>query len=469
MEPSNECPVCISTYNNTTRKKVKCYCKFEVCSGCCKQYLLELNTDPRCMNCSVIWTPNIIIENINYTFYSQKLKSHLMNLYLIKEKAKVPQMQYKASLLNRESLLFNKIKENKKSIIIYKQQIDLYRIAYYNNYSQNENFIEFKIINDHLSKIEHYNTEIEQYKFELGAINAHLIKDKNNVSSIRRQFLFRCKNDDCGGYIEDSSYKCKTCNMKTCNDCYVIISDENHVCNEDNIKTAKFIKNSTKNCPKCAIPIYRSIGCDNMWCTECHTSFNWKTLIINNNKYIDNPHYFEWQRLNTGTVDRNPNEGCITQYGDCIDLLRNSKNPKLSNYDKNVLCTLCSAMEHNRHIIYAKYQRDPAENDTELDNLRMNYVRNIISLSQWKLKLFAFHKRLYFRRDICNVIEIYISTTLAILVESCNNLSFSEVIAQLKNITKYSTCELEKIHTYYKNTIPKLSFRSQDLNTLLDL
>ena len=53
-----------------------------------------------------------------------------------------------------------------------------------------------------------------------------------------------------------------------------------------------------KPCPSCHIPIERAYGCNLMWCTQCHISFNWSTgkeVRIKNNH---NPHYIEWAQAN---------------------------------------------------------------------------------------------------------------------------------------------------------------------------
>ena len=61
---------------------------------------------------------------------------------------------------------------------------------------------------------------------------------------------------------------------------YVIKDIKEHKCNEDDINTAKLLKKDTKYCPKCNFGITKISGCDVMFCTQCNTSFNWKTMEI---------------------------------------------------------------------------------------------------------------------------------------------------------------------------------------------
>ena len=76
----------------------------------------------------------------------------------------------------------------------------------------------------------------------------------------------------------------------------------NHSCKEESIESFKLIKKETKPCPNCSTRIFKISGCDQMWCTQCHTTFSWITgLEVTGN--IHNPHYYEWKKNNVETVD----------------------------------------------------------------------------------------------------------------------------------------------------------------------
>jgi hypothetical protein len=80
-----------------------------------------------------------------------------------------------------------------------------------------------------------------------------------------------------------------------------------HVCDPNNIETANLLKKDTKACPKCASMIFKISGCDQMFCTQCHTAFSWRTGSIET-KVIHNPHYYQYLREQSadGEIPRNP-------------------------------------------------------------------------------------------------------------------------------------------------------------------
>ena len=142
--------------------------------------------------------------------------------------------------------------------------------------------------------------------------NIHLIKLKNKRSNLlielrnggdvvvpdknyTRNFIRSCPDGNCRGYLS-TQWKCGLCNKHTCSKCITIKNDENHECNNDDVETAKLLKDNTKPCPKCSTGIFKIDGCDQMWCTQCHTAFSWKSGQIQTR--VHNPHYYQWLREN---------------------------------------------------------------------------------------------------------------------------------------------------------------------------
>ena len=116
-----------------------------------------------------------------------------------------------------------------------------------------------------------------------------------------------CPDEDCRGFLS-SAYKCELCKLYTCSKCHEIIGDKknnpDHVCNQDSVKSAELIKSETKPCPSCGTRIFKIDGCDQMWCTECHVAFSWRTGRRETG-IVHNPHFYQWQRdANNGQAPR---------------------------------------------------------------------------------------------------------------------------------------------------------------------
>ncbi len=120
----------------------------------------------------------------------------------------------------------------------------------------------------------------------------------------RRKFIMKCQVPDCAGFLS-TQYKCGVCDKLTCPECLDIKENDDHVCKQENVESAKLIKKETKPCPTCATRISKIDGCDQMWCVDCKTAFSWNTGQISNTK-IHNPHYYEYLRQTQGSVPRDP-------------------------------------------------------------------------------------------------------------------------------------------------------------------
>jgi hypothetical protein len=103
----------------------------------------------------------------------------------------------------------------------------------------------------------------------------------------------KCPSTGCKGFL-NTKWHCELCTKNICKDC----NEEEvpgHECNPETVETVKLIRSDTKGCPTCGTLIYRSAGCPQMWCVECHTTFDWNTGEIETG-VIHNPHYYEFQR-----------------------------------------------------------------------------------------------------------------------------------------------------------------------------
>jgi hypothetical protein len=126
------------------------------------------------------------------------------------------------------------------------------------------------------------------------------------ASKQHKTFVRRCPANGCRGFLS-TAWKCGVCELYSCSECHEVkgvARDSQHICDENNIETAKLLAKDTKPCPKCGEMITKIDGCDQMWCISCHTAFSWKSgqVVVGT---VHNPHYYEWQRLqNNGEAPR---------------------------------------------------------------------------------------------------------------------------------------------------------------------
>jgi len=148
-----------------------------------------------------------------------------------------------------------------------------------------------------------------------------------------------CPLESCEGVLDEKWY-CVLCGKTTCSMCLENKDDENHMCNKDTVESVKLMKTDTKACPKCKASIFKIDGCDQMWCTRCHTAFSWTTGKVE--KRIHNPHYYEWLRSRSVNGEIPRTDGDIPRnVGQCdeIELTENHSirlRQNIAMYIKNL-------------------------------------------------------------------------------------------------------------------------------------
>ena len=305
----SECVICCSPYDKRSHLEIKCSnCNHSACRACHQTFLLDHSTEARCMHCNVGWS---IIH----------LYRNFPNSFVVKFRH-----QQREALWNRE--LFHlptlaEYVEHQRNHEKYGVKVEnLKRVA-----------SELKCQYRRLKGDRSENAKIERKDIRLQQKhnNEELYKcqgrSSNSISAcyrIRHNFVYNnaapvapegrkaeqnqrsrnhpCAKEDCRGFV-NSEGSCPICDEVTCLECNVLITgNHNHSCKPEDVESWKEMRRNTRPCPSCHVPIFKISGCNQMWCVQCHTAFNWVTGVVETGS-VHNPHYFE--QLFNGNVNRN--------------------------------------------------------------------------------------------------------------------------------------------------------------------
>ena len=424
------CNICCDNYNKSTREKICCgYCDFSACRTCCETYILSENI-PKCMNttCSKEWSRKFIREKFTSVFINTKFKNHLEGILFEQEKALMPATQpiieekIRKDYIRKEmSVLDNLIQD------LYVQKRQLERNLYTNMTDTSE------------KKISNY--------------------------------VRACSGEGCRGFLS-TQWKCGICEQWTCPDCHELKGpnrDCEHTCNPDLVETAKLLAKDTKPCPKCQSKIFKIDGCDQMWCTQCHTAFSWKTGAIQTN--IHNPHYYEWQRKNGGLARAAGDVECgqeLSHYtldniknaivrGKHIRFIKNfGNNASIIDFEKyewdmrnhNFINEVVKLQEIIRMIIHNTRAELPQFRTNYLERnqeLRVQYLLNEIDEDVFKILVQRNDKKHRKNNEICQVIQVSITAVTDIVFRIIDNLknsapgedNFDELVSEFNGVREY--------------------------------
>lgn len=432
------CNICCDNYNKSTRTKIYCpYCEFDVCRTCCETYILS-ETIPKCMkpDCAKEWSRKFLRENFTNVFLTSKYKEHLESTLFDQEKALMPATQ---------PLVEEKIKKDN----IKKQIKEL------------DNLIN-NLINQK-RKLEHnlnYGVSIPE-------------KEK-------AQFVRQCPSNNCRGFLS-TQWKCGICEQWTCPECHELKGlnrDCEHICDPNNIETAKMLAKDSKPCPKCQSLIFKISGCDQMWCTQCHTAFCWRTGKLEKN--IHNPHFYEWQRKNNGgTAPRNPGDiecGRVLNHyitDRIYDLskkhsnLSDRKSQEVYSWKqkKNILEFLyvysdkikiiINIIRNIIHITHYEVQAFQTDYVIRNQDLRMKYLENLITEDEFKMLIQRHDKRNRKNNEIGQVLQLAITAVTDIVYRFMDDLEKSE--NGKHNIDSF-IFEIEELINYCNDIFKDISF-----------
>ena len=409
------CSICCETINISNRKDIKClYCNYVACRECVTQFLLVNINEPNCMNCKKVWNREFLCNNFTKTFINNDYRDYRQQLLLDKEKALLPATQIIVEAMN-----------NKEKLV--------------------------KSLDEYLIEVSRKKQEFyDEIKFNEAIINGSTYNKQKKV------FIKKCGVENCRGFLSEQ-WKCGICDTTTCNKCLELLNqeqDQEHICKEENIESAKLISKDSKPCPKCAALIFKIDGCNQMWCVVCHTAFSWATGQIETSR-IHNPHYYEMLRNMSanGEIPREPENICNDDNTGMPDnhqiqrLLRSKINDlEYNTFSKQIL----SITRQIFHILYDHPNTFQEKYDKSKRELRIKYLMNNITEEEWKKELQRKEKKYEKTLNTYQVIK-----TLDIIggdiVRSIPTKNINTIYDDFEKLRHYINDGLYKVGTQYSN------------------
>lgn len=526
------CDICCEKFNKSTRKIINCsFCNnFNSCSTCTVTYILNSIQDPHCMNCKHAWDREFMDLKFTKTFMNNEYKNKRKDLLFQIEKSLMPSTQNYAEhkkntneILKDSSIKREKINEIKKELDI------LGRSEYENIYSTIDITEKFKMYDNisELSKIiSNLETDIITNNKKISLLNnIYTTANGQRTNITKNNFIRACPGDNCKGFLS-TRWKCGLCKIRVCSKCHEIKEEENdddenivietnnevienqpervietnneedlkkHKCKPENVESAKLIAKDSKACPKCASMIFKIDGCNQMWCTQCHIAFDWRTGKIETGT-VHNPHWYQFLRENNKEIPRNigdipgggincnglPTYNQMNLYLKQLSLTLGPLVPATYYYKpipsdsleviefNNFSQLLWSIHREHGHIsntilrIYQTYNVNIEDQNLEL---RADYMINILTEKEFKSKLQQKEKITEKNRAIRWVLEMLLTAMNDILYRVLNIEIVNEAFIVLKEVQplkEYTNNCMIKISKRFNNcVVPLFDFNSK--------
>ena len=458
-----QCQICVS--ERVKRSMITCpKCNLLCCQGCIKKFLLDspLQT-PTCMGCKVGWDLDFVVSNMDPSF-DETYRLHRAKIVLSLEKSLIPITQVDAvnEVKRREYFTFKST-----SISNIKKIVKWIRVAESKKKKYLEKFSKSKIVDQdsenadkYMAKYTQISDKIQECNFTIQKIQdsidieSHMyintIDKKEQVKSPKDQpkYICPCPQEDCKGFIDSVTYKCGMCEKAVCKRCQTL-EHKDEKCNPDIVETVKMLKKETKPCPKCRVPIFKIDGCDQIWCTSCHTAFSWNTGEVETGK-IHNPHYYQWMRENGG-LPREQGDVRGAQCGQAVNfdkILINLRRFHVRDTKLDYLSQCHRLIFHIRQIMIVPH--DAYHRAVSLAN-RIKYMLGDFSEDKWLSKLKAGEKV----KDLNKCQSSLFTMCANSLEDLLNNISMCRDEVEFINYFQ----QLQGLNTYVRDNVCKLKKR----------
>ncbi len=519
-----ECMVCIEKFNKSTRKPVTCpYCATSICRTCIQTCLLQDNS-PKCQmpECKKAWSDDFLATSLTKVWIDGDYRAHREKILVDQEKARLPETQEHAAVYINAKAIVDEIQPRVDALQaqlmelpLTKQRNALFKVAY-----------DYKLTRLERDAAKHDYDQLEDaakkearpLRKQLKALKSDAYKvAKRHVEAFGRPltdapvrpveekkwtFVGKCPKSECMGFV-GMDYACGLCKMEVCKDCMEPKLDE-HTCNTDNILNVKALRKEAKPCPKCAAQISKIDGCDQMWCTQCHTAFSWRTGA--EETLVHNPHFYEWMRrtgqqmapgavqLGGGAAGAAGGAGCGFRgmWNTFQTSIRTAYPPTFAMKEKNRVEKLNKISQDTGHVngwcLGTLNGQVRAEQRTDEEAKRVLRVRRLakeLTDAEWMKPLERLERGSKRRNALRDIYDMYIQAAMTVMDQfnlavtnlektkwerrsmSVNdavqfeldaaNAATDSAIKQYTELANYVNEELRKIKNRYSTTVYKIS------------
>ncbi len=424
-----ECVICCNTY----KKSVSCkLCDYKTCYTCFSKYIIDGTITPKCMNCEKPWTRKHLIESFGNYFVTHKYKHKRENVLFELEKSLLPETQPFAARVKKIAEYDKTIislRNKQREIVCSINRLDVGILEEeFEEFLQNRKTlrIQYCIIDEDITNIILRKNRLMQMDTSIGK--------KNTVNKL----MIKCPQEDCRGYVNTRNMKCGLCEIQLCKSCHEKFED-NHTCNQETVQTVKLLMNDTKNCPSCKSMIYKIEGCDQMFCTQCHTAFSWRTGEVFHGR-IHNPHYYEFLRKNGGAVREVGDIPCggLPSYRLIHKILGTNEHVRVDAI--HALCT------HIEVVELPYYNIDNIQGNL---SLRIEYLNDGITLENFKRELQKREKATNKKREISTILNTFVIVSSDIFRRMIDDKTTSYIheFDAIREFTNESLMDVSKVYT----------------------
>jgi hypothetical protein len=407
--------------------------------------------DAHCMSCKKAWGHDMLIERFPKSFLSGEWKKRREEVLFDREKSLLPATQ---PFVETERFLEKYTEEVRQLRARIRTLVD----------ELSHGYVPYDIS---IEEWERHQRILVQYRNERDACKNELDFYLDLISRVRhgahrgherKQCVRGCPAEGCRGFLS-TQWKCGLCEVWVCPDCHEIKGDHrdaHHTCKPENVETARLLAKDSKPCPSCATMIFKVEGCDQMFCTQCHTAFGWKTGRIETG-VIHNPHYYEYLRQrNGGHAPRNAMDVPCGGPPDPYSMRVHLTHQRIPKITIQRICELVRSTTHNQQVVLPRYETDLVEGNRDI---RIKYMMNRLDEPRFKQLLQQREKARQKNQSIHMVLQMYVSTMTDILqrVQATETLPAIEAILdEIPALREYVGSMLQKVATSFQCVVPTI-------------